>query len=160
MFGVPLDTLKGIPEPMDRSHELGCAGILTKSMTDLADQVGEIRFYDERVFPHTIQQHRFGQCPRPVFDQDLEQLKGLGRQGESVTAAEQFAGVGVKNEVAKGNSLEIVGHDEHGVTVADISSLYTRDRDNDDLLRRAVDVPALPESWKEYLRKRLFEPDV
>ena len=64
-----------------------------------------------------------------------------------------------EGEVATGNSLEIVRRDEHGVTVADIASLYARDRDNDDLLRRAVDVPALPESWKEYLRKRLFEPD-
>jgi MOSC domain-containing protein YiiM len=65
-----------------------------------------------------------------------------------------------EGEVASGNSLEIVEHDEHGVTVADIASLYARDRDNEDLLRRAVDVPALPESWKGYLRKRLFEPDV
>jgi len=65
-----------------------------------------------------------------------------------------------EGEVATGNSLEIVRRDEHGVTVADIASLYARDRDNDDLLRRAVDVPALPEGWKEYLRKRLFEPDV
>jgi len=65
-----------------------------------------------------------------------------------------------EGEVATGNSLEIVRRDKHGVTVADIASLYARDRDNDDLLRRAVDVPALPEGWKEYLRKRLFEPDV
>ena len=65
-----------------------------------------------------------------------------------------------EGEVASGNSLEFVGRDEHGVTVADIASLYARDRDNEDLLRRAVDVPALPESWKGYLRKRLFEPDV
>jgi MOSC domain-containing protein YiiM len=65
-----------------------------------------------------------------------------------------------EGDVARGNSLEFVGRDEHGVTVADIASLYARDRDNEDLLRRAIDVPALPESWKEYLRKRLFEPDV
>ena len=65
-----------------------------------------------------------------------------------------------EGEVASGNSLEFVGRDEHGVTVADIASLYARDRGNEDLLRRAVDVPALPESWKGYLRKRLFEPDV
>jgi MOSC domain-containing protein YiiM len=65
-----------------------------------------------------------------------------------------------EGEVERGNSLEFVGRDEHGVTVADIASLYARDRDNEDLLRRAVDVPALPDSWKEYLRKRLFEPDV
>jgi len=64
-----------------------------------------------------------------------------------------------EGEVATGNSLEIVRRDEHGVTVADIASLYSRDKDNEDLLRRAVDVPALPESWKGYLRKRLFEPD-
>jgi MOSC domain-containing protein YiiM len=65
-----------------------------------------------------------------------------------------------EGDVASGNSLEFVERDEHGVTVADIASLYARDRDNEDLLRRAVDVPALPESWKGYLRKRLFEPDV
>jgi MOSC domain-containing protein YiiM len=65
-----------------------------------------------------------------------------------------------EGEVARGDSIEFVGRDEHGVTVADIASLYARDRDNEDLLRRAVDVPALPESWKGYLRKRLFEPDV
>ena len=44
-----------------------------------------------------------------------------------------------EGEVARGDSLEIVGRDEHGVTVADIASLYARDRDNDDLLRRAVE---------------------
>jgi MOSC domain-containing protein YiiM len=65
-----------------------------------------------------------------------------------------------EGEVGRGNSLEFVGRDEHGVTVADIASLYARDKDNEDLLRRAVDVPALPESWKDYLRKRMFEPDV
>jgi MOSC domain-containing protein YiiM len=65
-----------------------------------------------------------------------------------------------EGEVAGGDSLGFVERDEHGVTVADVASLYARDRDNEDLLRRAVDVPALPESWKGYLRKRLFEPDV
>jgi MOSC domain-containing protein YiiM len=65
-----------------------------------------------------------------------------------------------EGEVARGNSLEFTGRDEHGVTVADIASLYARDKDNEDLLRRAVAVPALPESWKGYFRKRLFEPDV
>jgi len=43
--------------------------------------------------------------------------------------------------------------------VADIAALYARDMDNEDLLRRAVEVPALPESWRAYFRKRLFEPD-
>lgn len=64
-----------------------------------------------------------------------------------------------EGEVARGNPIEFAGRDDHGVTVADIASLYGRDMDNADLLRRAVEVPALPESWKEYFRERLFEPD-
>ena len=64
-----------------------------------------------------------------------------------------------QGQVARGNPIEVAGRDDHGVTVADIASLYARDMDNEDLLRRAVAVPALPESWKEYFRERLFEPD-
>ena len=64
-----------------------------------------------------------------------------------------------EGEVAGGNPIEFAGRDEHGVTVADIAWLYARDMDNEELLRRAVEVPALPESWKGYFRERLFEPD-
>ena len=64
-----------------------------------------------------------------------------------------------EGEVARGNPIEFAGRDDHGVTVADIAALYARDMDNEDLLRRAVEVPALPESWRAYFRKRLFEPD-
>jgi len=64
-----------------------------------------------------------------------------------------------EGDVAAGQPIELAGRDDHGVTVADIASLYARDMDNEDLLRRAMAVPALPESWKEYFRERLFEPD-
>jgi len=64
-----------------------------------------------------------------------------------------------EGEVAAGDPIERMGRDDHGVTVADIANLYARDKDNQDLLRRAVEVPALPESWKEYFRDRLFDPD-
>jgi MOSC domain-containing protein YiiM len=64
-----------------------------------------------------------------------------------------------EGEVAHGNPIEFAARDDHGVTVADIASLYVRDMDNVDLIRRAVQVPALPESWKGYFRERLFEPD-
>jgi MOSC domain-containing protein YiiM len=64
-----------------------------------------------------------------------------------------------EGEVAAGDPIERMGRDGHGVTVADIANLYARDKDNQDLLRRAVEVPALPESWKEYFRDRLFDPD-
>jgi MOSC domain-containing protein YiiM len=64
-----------------------------------------------------------------------------------------------EGEVANGDAIEFVGRDDHGVTVADIAALYASDMENEDLLLRAVEVPALPESWRDYFRKRLFEPD-
>lgn len=64
-----------------------------------------------------------------------------------------------EGEVAAGDPIELAGRDDHGVTVADIAALYAQDMDNEDLLRRALEVPALPESWRDYFRKRLFEPD-
>jgi len=64
-----------------------------------------------------------------------------------------------EGEVTGGDPIQFAGRDDHGVTVADIASLYARDMDNEELLRRAVDVPALPEGWKQYFRERLFEPD-
>jgi MOSC domain-containing protein YiiM len=64
-----------------------------------------------------------------------------------------------EGQVVRGNRIEFGGRDEHGVTVADVAALYAHDMENEELLRRAVGVPALPESWKDYFRKRLFEPD-
>jgi MOSC domain-containing protein YiiM len=64
-----------------------------------------------------------------------------------------------EGEVARSNPIEFAGRDDHGVTVADIASLYARDMDDEGLVRRAIEVPALPEGWKEYFRKRVFDPD-
>jgi len=61
--------------------------------------------------------------------------------------------------VAAGDPIEFTARDEHDVTVADITALYARDADNQGLLHRAVELPALPEGWRDYLRKRLWEPD-
>ena len=46
-----------------------------------------------------------------------------------------------------------------GLTVADVVNLYTVNAKNQDLLRRATQSSMLPESWKDYFRKRLWEPD-
>jgi MOSC domain-containing protein YiiM len=64
-----------------------------------------------------------------------------------------------EGEVTAGDSFELVARDEHGVTVADVVHLYTADATNQDLLRRVSELPALPEGWREYFRKRLWEPD-
>lgn len=61
--------------------------------------------------------------------------------------------------IAAGDPIEFVSRDEHGVTVADILALYVHDADNQGLLLRAMELPALPESWRDYFRSRLWEPD-
>ncbi len=64
-----------------------------------------------------------------------------------------------EGDVGAGDRIEFAARDDHGVSVADIAVLYTRESENQELLRRAVDAPALPEGWREYFRKRLWEAD-
>jgi MOSC domain-containing protein YiiM len=64
-----------------------------------------------------------------------------------------------EGEVTAGDSIELLKRDEHGVAVADIVNLYGRDAANQELLRRVSELPSLPESWRDYFRKRLWNPD-
>jgi MOSC domain-containing protein YiiM len=64
-----------------------------------------------------------------------------------------------EGRVTAGDSMEWLTRDEHGVTVCDIVNLYRADETNQDLLRRASKVPALPPFWRDYFRERLRDPD-
>ena len=64
-----------------------------------------------------------------------------------------------QGEVAAGDSISLLARDERGITVADIVNLYIADASNQDLLHRVSELPSLPESWREYFRKRLWNPD-
>jgi MOSC domain-containing protein YiiM len=70
-----------------------------------------------------------------------------------------YLAVSTEGDVGCGDALEITARDARAVTVADIVALYTHDAGKQDLLRRAVELPALPEAWRTYLQKRLWEPD-
>ena len=64
-----------------------------------------------------------------------------------------------EGKVTAGDSIELLKRDEYGVTVADVVNLYRRDATNQDLLRRVSELPSLPKSWREYFRRRLWNPD-
>ena len=64
-----------------------------------------------------------------------------------------------EGDIGAGDSIELVAEDKGHVTVADVVGLYAADAGNQDLLRRASELSALPESWREYFRERLWEPD-
>ena len=64
-----------------------------------------------------------------------------------------------EGEVESGDAIEFTEKQESGVTITDIVSLYSTDSQNQELLRRATELPALPQSWKYYFRKRLWDAD-
>jgi MOSC domain-containing protein YiiM len=64
-----------------------------------------------------------------------------------------------EGEVSAGNSIELLKREEGGITVADVVNLYRQDATNQDLLRRVSELPSLPKNWRDYLRKRLWNPD-
>lgn len=64
-----------------------------------------------------------------------------------------------EGEVGAGDPIEREETRGSRLTIADVVSLYTSDAENQDLLRRATELPALPEGWREYFRKRLWNAD-
>jgi MOSC domain-containing protein YiiM len=60
-----------------------------------------------------------------------------------------------EGEVGAGDPIELIEQTDHSVRVSDITRLYTREKRNLGLLRRAVEVEALPESWKSYFHQRI-----
>src|SRR5258705_6888135 len=64
-----------------------------------------------------------------------------------------------EGDVAAGDAFELIAQDENRITVTDVVGLYAKDEANQDLLRRATRLSALPDSWREYFRERLWAPD-
>jgi MOSC domain-containing protein YiiM len=62
-----------------------------------------------------------------------------------------------EGEVGAGDEIELLERNTSGVRVVDVTRLYSSDKENVDLLRRAIATEALPDSWREYFRKRLPE---
>jgi MOSC domain-containing protein YiiM len=60
-----------------------------------------------------------------------------------------------EGEVGAGDPIELIETTDDSVRVSDITRLYTRDKRNLELLRRATRVKALPESWKSYFQQRI-----
>jgi MOSC domain-containing protein YiiM len=57
--------------------------------------------------------------------------------------------------VAVGDSFEILSREPLAITIAEMNHLFADDRYNRELLDKAIATPALPEDWRDYLRKRL-----
>ncbi len=67
-----------------------------------------------------------------------------------------YLAVAREGEVGSGDEIKVIARDPNGLPVSEITRLYAEKRYGDsDVLRRALRVAALPESWKKYFRERL-----
>lgn len=66
-----------------------------------------------------------------------------------------YLSVAKEGEVAAGDEFQLLEKNASGVRVVDVTRLYSSERENVALMRRAIATEALPESWKEYFRKHI-----
>jgi MOSC domain-containing protein YiiM len=57
--------------------------------------------------------------------------------------------------VGAGDDVKLIGREQQEISVADITRLYAFDKGDVKSLRRAIQVEALPESWKGYFQHQL-----
>ncbi|HEY3662355.1 MAG TPA: MOSC domain-containing protein [Chthoniobacterales bacterium] len=60
-----------------------------------------------------------------------------------------------EGDLAAGDAIEFIERSDGGLTILDVTNLYAAGSPSQDQLRRAADLPALPESWREYFQKKL-----
>jgi MOSC domain-containing protein YiiM len=58
-----------------------------------------------------------------------------------------------EGEIGAGDAITVVSRDEHNITVADIVQIYVREA-SDDLVRRAIQVPALAADLRTYFQEQ------
>jgi MOSC domain-containing protein YiiM len=60
-----------------------------------------------------------------------------------------------EGEVGSGDRLELIEKNEPSVRIIDVTRLYTSEKNNLALLRRATEVEQLPESWRSYFQNHI-----
>lgn len=68
-----------------------------------------------------------------------------------------YLSVSREGEVGAGDAIALTPSQAPAITVAEFVTLYASGDRNDDLLRRALAVAAIPEGWRDHFRKRLRE---
>jgi MOSC domain-containing protein YiiM len=66
-----------------------------------------------------------------------------------------YLSVSKEGEVQAGDEFKLIEKNPSGVRVVDVTRLYSSDKGNLDLLRRAIATEALPQSWRSYFQERM-----
>ncbi len=81
-------------------------------------------------------------------DDIIKKFLASGRTGWYFSVLEE-------GEIQAGQPVATVERDGAGLTVSDVTRLYTSEKGNLDLLRRAIGTAALSENWKGYFRHQM-----
>jgi MOSC domain-containing protein YiiM len=84
-----------------------------------------------------------------------EMVKRFARSGRSGF----YLAVEREGEIEAGDDIVQIAEGSPRLTVAEVVALYSTDAANQPVLARASEHAALPALWRDYFRKRLFEPD-
>jgi MOSC domain-containing protein YiiM len=63
-----------------------------------------------------------------------------------------------EGEVGAGDEIELIARDVNNVTAADITGLYSGNKGDVEMMRRAIALESLPDSWRNHFRKQLTLP--
>ena len=66
-----------------------------------------------------------------------------------------YFSVSSEGEVGAGDDVELIKQNTSGVTVLDVTRLYSSDKHNLELLQRAIATEALPNSWRDYFQRHI-----
>jgi MOSC domain-containing protein YiiM len=78
----------------------------------------------------------------------LKKFLASGRSGVYFKVLEE-------GEVGTGDPIIQIKKDTNRVGISDIVKLYSSDRENTKMMRRAIKVEALPEGWKDYFYEQI-----
>ena len=66
-----------------------------------------------------------------------------------------YFGVVEKGQIQAGDELELLNKHPDQLSVADVTRLYSTEKTNEKLLKKAISVLALPQSWRGYFEHQL-----
>jgi MOSC domain-containing protein YiiM len=86
-------------------------------------------------------------------DDMVKRFLASGRTGFYVMVTKE-------GQVQTGDTIKLIERADHGVSVADVTRLYASKHVDLAILRRAVDLEALSDAWRNFLRDRLAQSDL
>ena len=66
-----------------------------------------------------------------------------------------YFGVVEEGQLQADDELELASKHPDGLRVMDVTRLYTTEKTNRELLKKAISVLALPQSWRDYFEHQL-----